>query len=234
MACCPRRCVSLTTSAGPWLVLPLLSLLLSACTPERDTNPTQDAEAFTAVKEDAVWPHPDIFRACYSPTEGSREEGCMIDALYRAKADDAVINAVEQLSVDGDPGYVSHYRRIGDIGILTLTHPFRANTNDETVLAGTDGSLTFVDDTPLSHHDEQSRAYSALLDEFPGLMPFPPAHLNRVERGVDGSVRLRFDTPMSYCHACQPNAWLSLLYTFDGRGHFNGEHLIDVQRTGVD
>ncbi|MGJ8525864.1 hypothetical protein LMG33818_001611 [Halomonadaceae bacterium LMG 33818] len=183
------------------------------------------------INAKSVWDNPGTFNICYQPSESNRLVGCMTDALYRAGASNQVVMSMEALSAGGDPAYVSAYRREGSIGIATVTHPFRANTNDETRLVGSDGAIINVDSDPVTPAEENGTLYSTLLNQHPGLEPFPPAKLVRVDQNEDGSTALRFDTAMRDCHACQSDGWLSVEYKFTASGRFLGHHLVGIDQT---
>ncbi len=104
-------------------------------------------------------------------------DDCLARAMQAAKASPQAIAAAHQLGAQGNPGYVSGWREQDGVGVATIEYPFRANTNEGTLLVDSAGHTVDVDADVLP---EMSRA-DATVKPFPGCTP--GGHALRTGRG---------------------------------------------------
>ncbi len=153
-------------------------------------------------------------------------EACLIKTMTDAKADPQAIAAATMLQASDSPGYVSAFRREGKVGIATVTYPYRANTNEATLLVPTTGRPINVDDLHEGLKDNSD--YQTLLKTYPDASPFAPATLVRVEPLGSGQ-RFIFSTPLRTCHACETVGVQEIPYDFDSNGAAIPQPLIWVR-----
>ena len=73
------------------------------------------------------------------------------------------------------PGFISAWRPLGKAALATVTYPFRANTNEGTLLIGSDGAAIDVDEGSVREEDRATPAWRAFAAAHPDAMPFAPA-----------------------------------------------------------
>jgi hypothetical protein len=156
-------------------------------------------------------------------------DDCLAHAMQAAKASPQAIAAAHQLGAQGNPGYVSAWREQDGVGIATIEYPFRANTNEGTLLVDSAGHTVDVDADVLPEMSRADATVKPFLDAHPEATPFAPAEASGSEARPDGGVRLIYSTPMRTCHACADVGTLRVVYDFDAQRRFSGKQILDLR-----
>lgn len=210
------------------------ALLLSACgrddsdVPKSDPAANMSAEAptdspFTAQ---SVWNG--SLDVCRNDAQTTPVDQCMVEAIKSSGAAPQAVAAARWLVAAGNPGYVSAWRQDGNVGIATVTYPFRANTNQGTLLIPAGGEPIDVDANPLKGMEEDARL-KQFAKAHPDSAAFAPATLGKAEVTDAGGQRLIFTTPMKSCHACAVDGMVEIAYDFDAQGAAKGSSLLSVK-----
>lgn len=148
---------------------------------------------------------------------------CLAEGMTAAGASWPAIEAARWLSASGDPGWLSGWRREGPVAIATVTRPFRANVNEETLIAPPTGEIVVIDDAPaLGFEDDPN--WSGFRARHPNAFPVTPSELVLSERHSTG-WRMVYGVPLRDCRACADLGRLMVVYDFDSRGAFVGRSL---------
>ena len=214
----------------------LLALSLTAC-----QKPPLPAEVPAAAKDvtaqttglgeetgrigpNAVWTG--SVDSCRTDTAA---DNCLLEVMRAGAASPAALTAASTLSAQGKPGYVTAWQNVEGVGVATLEFPFRANTNEGTWLVDANGLAIDVDEEVLDDAARGSDAYKAFASKHPDSGPFAPALAAGTEALPDGSVRLRFTTPLRSCHACADDGQVTIGYDFDSKRSFKGKQLLELR-----
>lgn len=146
-------------------------------------------------------------------------DDCLVGAMRRSGASAGAIAFTQKLIASDNPGYVSGWKQVGPVGVATITYPFRANTNEGSVLVPVTGDPIDVDAYQLTADDKARADYKAAMADHPDAFLVPPGTLS-TEAAADGGVRVMVTTPTAICHACAPGASIVVGYEFDAGGHF--------------
>lgn len=209
------------------------ALLLSACgrdgrdVPKSDpaANTSAPAPTDSAFTTQSVWNG--SLDACRNDAQTAPVDQCMVEAIRSSGAAPQAIAAARWLVASGNPGYVSAWRQDGNVGIATITYPFRANTNEGTFLIPVGGEPIDVDANPIKGMEGDERL-KQFAKAHPDSMPFAPATPGKAETNSDGQ-RLIFATPMKSCHACAVDGMLEIAYDFDSHGAARGSSLLSIR-----
>ena len=208
------------------LLCPLLALAACQPTPSPSAQTTTDnasaTPAATSRWSRAVSWDGDI-NAC---RQGQPSVQCLQDAMRGGGASPAAIAAAGELSINGELAYVSAWHERDGIGVATVTYPFRANTNQGTLLVDSAGRRIDVDAIPTQDNAAQDPVAQAVLQSHPGAMPFAPAQAAGTAALDQGGVRLLYRTPLRQCHACADVGQLQVAYDFDAKRVFLGRQTI--------
>ncbi|MDV3467636.1 hypothetical protein RZA67_02620 [Stenotrophomonas sp. C3(2023)] len=210
-------------------MLPLYSLmLLAACQPAPSAPPHATADAATAapvasIRWDKRITWDGDINAC---RQGQPSVQCLQDAMRGGGASPAAIAAAGELSVNGELAYVSAWHEHDGIGVATVTYPFRANTNQGTLLVDSAGRRIDVDAIPTQDNGAQDPVAQAVLQSHPGAMPFAPAQAAGTAALEQSGVRLLYRTPLRQCHACADVGQLQVAYDFDDKRVFRDRQAI--------
>lgn len=166
---------------------------------------------------DSVWSG-DGVEACRQ-ADAKLIDDCLLGAMRRSGASAGSIAFTRKLIASDSPGYVSAWKQAGVVGIATVTYPFRANTNETSVLVPATGDPIDVDAYQLTAADKARADYKAAMADHPDAFLVPPGMIS-TESTVDGGVRVMVTTPTAICHACQPGVSIVVGYEFDASGHF--------------
>lgn len=216
------------------LPLTALALVLSsaACQPAGDpaTSATSATVPGTAggvspFSDAAIWDG-DV-DACRG--QAPVADDCLAKVMQAAKASPQAIAAAHQLGAQGNPGYVSAWRNQDGVGIATIEYPFRANTNEGTLLVDSAGHTQDVDADVLPEMSRADATVKPFLDAHPDATPFAPAQASGSEALPEGGVRLIYSTPMRTCHACADDGKLRVAYDFDAQRRLSGKQILDLR-----
>jgi len=218
------------------LPLTALALLLSvaACQPAGDPAAAATSAASTVpgtasgvspFSEAAIWDGE--VDACRG--QAPVADDCLAKAMQAAKASPQAIAAAHQLGAQGNPGYVSAWRNQDGVGIATIEYPFRANTNEGTLLVDSAGHTVDVDADVLPEMSRADATVKPFLDAHPEATPFAPAEASSSEALPNEGVRLIYSTPMRTCHACADDGMLRVAYDFDAQRRFSGKQILDLR-----
>lgn len=179
-----------------------------------------------ALGPDAVWSGAGL-DVCRARGDARAVADCLVDQMRKGGASAASITFTQKQIAANDPGYVSAWKQAGPVGIATVTYPFRANTNEGTVLVPTAGDPIAVDAYELTAADKARADYRAAQAEHPDAFPVPPGAVSTA-KGPNGGVRILVTTQTAVCHACASAGTIIVGYDFDAAGHFLGAGLIAV------
>ena len=175
------------------------------------------AQQIGPVDARAVWQERSL-SACRSEQSPTAPDVCMLRTMQRAGARPQAIAAARMLVRANMAGYISAWRPLGKVALATVTYPFRANTNEGTLLIGSDGAAIDVDEHSVREEDRATPAWQAFTAAHPDAMPFAPAEFVGSTATADGGQSVLFSTPLITCHACADDGALLVAYTIDKAG----------------
>jgi hypothetical protein len=153
----------------------------------------------------------------------------MLRTMQRTGAHPQAIAAARMLVRANMAGYISAWRPLGKVALATVTYPFRANTNEGTLLIGSDGAAIDVDEGSVREEDRATPAWRAFAAAHPDSVPFAPADFIGSRATADGGQRLLFSTPLATCHACAEDGALLVAYTVDKAGIVRERKLLTIK-----
>ena len=175
--------------------------------------PAAQAQQLSAVDARAVWPERPL-SACRT-TQAEPVDACLLRTMQKSGARPQAISAAKGLAAAGNPGFISAWRPLGKAGLATVTYPFRANTNQGSLLVGSDGAAVDIDANPLRDADRSTDTWRTFASAHPDSLPFAPATLVGTTSSGDGGHSLLFSTPLKTCHACATDGSLLVSYSID-------------------
>lgn len=170
-----------------------------------------------ALGPEAVWSGAglDACRAKAGPAIGD----CLLEQMRKGGASASAVAFTQRLIAADSPGYVSAWKQAGPVGIATIAYPFRANTNQGTMLVPASGDPIDIDAYSLTAGDKGRADYRAMIADHPDAFPVPPGEV-ALGKTPAGNLRVLVTTPSATCHACAPAASIVVGYDFDAAGHF--------------
>ena len=175
------------------------------------------AQQIGPVDARAVWQERSL-SACRSEQSPTAPDVCLLRTMQRTGARPQAIAAARMLVRANMAGYISAWRPLGKVALATVTYPFRANTNEGTLLIGSDGAAIDVDEHSVREEDRATPAWQAFTAAHPDAMPFAPAEFVGSTATADGGQSVLFSTPLITCHACADDGALLVAYTIDKAG----------------
>ncbi|WP_071077205.1 hypothetical protein [Janthinobacterium lividum] len=176
----------------------------------------------------AVWQERSL-SACRSDESPTAPDVCLLRTMQRSGARPQAIAAAKMLVKADKAGFISAWRPLGKAALATVTYPFRANTNEGTLLIGSDGAAIDVDEGSVSEEDRATPAWRAFAAAHPDAVPFAPADFIGSTATGEGGQRLLFSTPMKSCHACADDGALLVAYTLDKAGIVRERQLLTIK-----
>lgn len=176
----------------------------------------------------AVWQERSL-SACRSEQSHSAPDVCLLRTMQRTGARPQAIAAARMLVSANMPGYISAWRPLGKVALATVTYPFRANTNEGTLLIGSDGAAIDVDEHSVREEDRATPAWRAFAAAHPDSVPFAPADFVGSTATSDGGQSVLFSTPLITCHACVDDGALLVAYTIDKAGIVRERKLLTIK-----
>ncbi|MFA6069746.1 MAG: hypothetical protein WC810_14280 [Janthinobacterium sp.] len=176
----------------------------------------------------AVWQERSL-SACRSDESPTAPDVCLLRTMQRSGARPQAIAAAKMLVKADKAGFISAWRPLGKAALATVTYPFRANTNEGTLLIGSDGAVIDVDEGSVSEEDRATPAWRAFAAAHPDAVPFAPADFIGSTATGEGGQRLLFSTPMKSCHACADDGALLVAYTLDKAGIVRERQLLTIK-----
>jgi hypothetical protein len=212
MLCSPPR---------PWLGPAILAL--SGLT----ALPAVQAQQPNAVDARAVWPERSL-SACRT-TQAEAVDTCLLRTMQKSGARPQAMAAAKGLVAAGNPGFISAWRPLGKAGLATVTYPFRANTNQGSLLVSSDGTAVDVDWELLRDEDRATDTWRTFAAAHPDSLPFAPASFVGTTGSSDGGHSLLFSTPLKTCHACATDGSLLVSYEIDKAGIVQNRKLVAIK-----
>lgn len=176
----------------------------------------------------AVWQERSL-SACRSEQSPTAPDVCLLRTMQRTGAPPQAIAAARMLVNANMPGYISAWRPLGKVALATVTYPFRANTNESTLLIGSDGAAIDVDEHSVRGEDRATPAWQAFTAAHPDSVPFAPADFVGSTATADGGQSVLFSTPLKSCHACAGDGALLIAYTIDQAGIVRERTLLTIR-----
>ena len=176
----------------------------------------------------AVWTERSL-SACRSGQSHSAPDVCLLRTMQRAGARPQAIAAARMLVKANKAGFISAWRPLGKVALATVTYPFRANTNEGSLLIGSDGAAIDVDEDSVREEDRATPAWRAFTAAHPDSVPFAPADFVGSTATDDGGQRLLFSTPLKSCHACADDGALLVAYMVDKAGIVLERELLTIK-----
>ena len=176
----------------------------------------------------AVWQERSL-SACRSEQSRTAPDVCLLRTMQRSGAHPQAIAAAKMLVKADKAGFISAWRPLGKAALATVTYPFRANTNEGTLLIGSDGAAIDVDEGSVREEDRATPAWRAFAAAHPDAVPFAPADFIGSTATDEGGQRLLFSTPLMTCHACAEDGALLVAYTVDKAGIVRGRQLLTIK-----
>ena len=181
-----------------------------------------------AIDARAVWQERSL-SACRSEQSHTAPDVCLLRTMERSGARPQAIAAARMLVKADKAGFISAWRPLGKAALATVTYPFRANTNEGTLLIGSDGVAIDVDEGSVREEDRATAAWRAFVAAHPDAVPFAPADFVGSTATDDGGQRLLFSTPLKSCHACAEDGALLVAYTLDKAGVVLERELLTIK-----
>ena len=175
------------------------------------------AQPIGPIDARAVWQERSL-SACRSEQSPTAPDVCLLRTMQRSGARPQAIAAANMLVKANKAGFISAWRPLGKVALATVTYPFRANTNESTLLIGSDGAAIDVDEHSVREEDRATPAWQAFTAAHPDAMPFAPAEFVGSTATADGGQSMLFSTPLITCHACADDGALLVAYTIDKAG----------------
>ena len=190
----------------------------------------QAAHALEAGPIDAraVWQERSL-SACRSEQSHSAPDVCLLRTMQRSGARPQALAAARMLVKANKAGFISAWRPLGKAALATVTYPFRANTNEGSLLIGSDGAAIDVDEDTVREEDRATPAWRAFAAAHPDAVPFAPADFVGSTAADDGGQRLLFSTPLKSCHACADDGALLIAYTVDKAGIVREREILTIK-----
>ncbi|MGK5047121.1 hypothetical protein ACQ4WP_14650 [Janthinobacterium sp. GB4P2] len=176
----------------------------------------------------AVWQERSL-SACRSEQSSTAPDVCLLRTMQRSGARPQAIAAARMLVKADKAGFISAWRPLGKVAPATVTYPFRANTNEGSLLIGSDGAAIDVDEDSVREEDRATPAWHAFAAAHPDAVPFAPADFVGSTATGDGGQRLLFSTPLKSCHACADDGTLLVAYTLDKAGVVLERELLTIK-----
>ncbi|UQV43822.1 hypothetical protein KIV45_18105 [Janthinobacterium lividum] len=176
----------------------------------------------------AVWQERSL-SACRSEESPTAPDVCMLRTMQRVGARPQAIAAAMMLVKANKAGFISAWRPLGKAALATVTYPFRANTNEGTILIGSDGAAIDVDEDSVREEDRATPAWRAFAAAHPDSVPFAPADFVGSTATGDGGQSVLFSTPLKSCHACADDGALLVAYTVDKAGIVRERKLLTIR-----
>lgn len=176
----------------------------------------------------AVWQERSL-SACRSEASSTAPDVCLLRTMQRSGARPQAIAAARMLVKADKAGFISAWRPLGKAALATVTYPFRANTNEGTLLIGSDGAAIDVDEGSVREEDRATPAWRIFAAAHPDAMPFAPADFVGSTATPDGGQSLLFSTSMKTCHACADDGALLVAYTVDKAGIVRERQLLAIK-----
>ena len=175
------------------------------------------AQPIGPIDARAVWQERSL-SACRSEQSPTAPDVCLLRTMQRSGARPQAIAAANMLVKANKAGFISAWRPLGKAALATVTYPFRANTNEGTLLIVSDGAAIDVDEGSVREEDRATPAWRAFAAAHPDAMPFAPAEFVGSTATADGGQSMLFSTPLITCHACADDGALLVAYTIDKAG----------------
>lgn len=191
------------------------------------TLPLAQAQQFSQFDARAIWPERSL-SACRT-AQAETADACLLRTMQKHGARPQAIAAAKALAAAGNPGFISAWRPVGKAGIATVTYPFRANTNEGSLLVGSDGTAVDVDADLLRDADRSTDTWRTFASTHPESLPFAPATLVGTTGNGDGGHSLLFSTPLKTCHACATDGSLLVSYSIDKAGVVASRKLLAIK-----
>ena len=178
---------------------------------------TAQAQQFGPIDARAVWTERSL-SACRSEQSSTAPDVCLLRTMQRTGARPQAIAAARMLVKADKAGFISAWRPLGKAALATVTYPFRANTNEGSLLIGSNGAAIDVDEDTVREEDRDTPAWRAFSAAHPDAVPFAPAQFVGRAHAADGSLLVLFSTPLKSCHACADDGALLVAYEIDQEG----------------
>ncbi|PJC99655.1 hypothetical protein GQ37_004865 [Janthinobacterium sp. BJB1] len=186
------------------------------------------AQATGTIDARVVWQERSL-SACRSERSQTAPDVCLLRTMQRAGASPQALVAARMLVKANMTGYISAWRPLGKASLATVTYPFRANTNEGTLLIGSDGAAVDVDEHSVREEDRATPAWRAFAAAHPDAVPFAAADFVGSTATADGGQSVLFSTPLKSCHACADDGALLVAYTIDKAGIVRGRKLLTIK-----
>jgi hypothetical protein len=186
------------------------------------------AEETGPIDARAVWQERSL-SACRSEQSTTAPDVCLLRTMQRSGARPQAIAAARMLIKANKAGFISAWRPLGKAALATVTYPFRANTNEGTLLIGSDGAAIDVDEDSVREEDRATPAWRAFAAAHPDSVPFAPAEFVGSTATSDGGQSVLFSTPLITCHACAEDGALLVAYTIDKAGIVRERKLLTIK-----
>ena len=166
----------------------------------------------------AVW-HGNV-QSCVRADDASAGWQCVLARMRGSGASRAAVVFAQRLAATGQPGWMTGLRSFpaGRVALATAFYPFRANTNEGTLLINGLPSIIDVDGYTLSATDRAQRAYRVFANGHAGAQLFAPASFVTESPTTGGGMRFMFDMALKQCHACAVQGRARIAYDFDAAG----------------
>ncbi|MBB5368350.1 MULTISPECIES: hypothetical protein [unclassified Janthinobacterium] len=189
--------------------------------------PAVQAQQPSAVDARAIWPERSL-SACRT-AQAEAVDTCLLRTMQKSGARPQAIAAAKGLVAAGNPGFISAWRPLGKAGLATVTYPFRANTNQGSLLVSSDGTAVDIDWELLRDEDRATDTWRTFASAHPDSLPFAPASFVGTTDSEDGGHSLLFSTPLKSCHACATDGSLLVSYEIDKEGVVRSRKLLAIK-----
>ena len=192
-------------------------------------------------------------KAVWTPTKGAQKRiadcnptsmQCLTDVMRESRASSQAVQFATLLNHEGDEGYMTSFRKMGKVDLVTVIHPFSANTNSaywlvngtppvlETALTGEDQENTDAVDERKRVDIKTQPLYTSLVRRFPKLdVELSRNTFENMRRLPEGGQEFVFSYALvNGCRACEIGGYAHVGFDFDGAGNFLAAKLLRLSR----
>jgi hypothetical protein len=207
-----------------------------------DQQPMAAAGPPMRISAASVWQMPSTFlvathKACDSASQPPSYAKCFIGQMSNAGASPAAVSFTRTLYKQngGDVGIMSGFNEVGPVGVVFVTYPLRANTNNGLMFVNGTPKIINAEDLKLLDQAamEQSPQFQNTKAQFPKVSLWPGDRDGTTwpnsSRNPDGSLSFTLGYPLlNGCHACERAGFAEFNWNFSRNGKFLGTTFMGI------
>jgi hypothetical protein len=155
----------------------------------------------------------------------SDRDRCIVTKMRAGGASSAAVHFAEFLIKEGDSGWAVKFEERGTVDLVTVLHPFRANTNESLVLVNGFPPIIPVDFYQMTAKDKARPDVHKILRRSPDAFLTGRPVFVRTEK-LSGGSRYVFADVFAACRACEVLGSGEYGLEFDASGVYRGASFI--------